>query len=264
MTLNQIPKNNNSFMNNLKIKFLEFKSNLKFKKANNNNNCNSKNNKSNINTKDKIGEKDKKRIVVIKKQKATKSIQKVDSENLEFSLVSLNGKKSEEKNMEVNIKNVVDDKKDIIFGNNEEIININDKINIDNNLKIFEVISDAKVKSILEYEKEKNNIKLLKENFNMNNENKHEDIYNNKYLDDNEDYNFIVKKISSKDTFSFRPTNNDSREISEQDLKNKNDQPKNNIYNNNKNIIINIEEHQIRNEKEHRIKIIKKKKNKDK
>ena len=62
-----------------------------------------------------------------------------------------------------------------------------------------------------------------------------------------EEYNILLRKESSKDTFSFRPTNNDSREISDQDF-------------NFNNILLELEKNLKKNEEKHRIKIIKKKK----
>ena len=125
------------------------------------------------------------------------------------------------------------------------------KDNNDNNLKIFEIISDTKIKSIIEYEKEKNNndIQILKNNFDIRNNNENNDENNiNKYMYKREEYNILLRKESSKDTFSFRPTNNDSREISDQD------------YNFNNNILLELEKNLKKNEEEYRIKIIKKKK----
>ena len=69
-----------------------------------------------------------------------------------------------------------------------------------------------------------------------------------------DEYSILLKKNNSRDTFSFRPTNNDSREISEQELKNNNDNG-----NNNK-ILLEVEGDNMKNEEKHRIKIIKKKK----
>ena len=81
---------------------------------------------------------------------------------------------------------------------------------IKNNLEIFEIVSDAKIKSIIEYEKEKKNkIKLLKHDLYVNNNNKYKNI------DEKEEESIILKKYCCKDMFSFRPTNNDSGEISE-------------------------------------------------
>ena len=126
-------------------------------------------------------------------------------------------------------------------------------------MKIFEIISDAKIKSMIEYEKEKDNIKLLKENFNMNIEHTNNEENNNKYMNCLDEYSILLKKNNSKDTFSFRPTNNDSREISEQELKNANDNNNGNDNGNNK-VLLEVEGDNMKNEEKHRIKIIKKKK----
>ena len=93
--------------------------------------------------------------------------------------------------------------------------------------EIFQVISDVKVKSFIEYEEDKKN--KLQENNNNNNRNV-EDINNNlninevimsnnktidnqnKFIEDRDEYNIVLKKTLSKDRFSFRPTNNDSND----------------------------------------------------
>jgi hypothetical protein len=123
-------------------------------------------------------------------------------------------------------------------------INVNSK-----NHDIFEIISDVKVKSILEYEEEKkiSKIKGYKKqtnksydnhennpkkdalpNININelltekkesnkskesivNDNEDKDK-NQKFIEDRDEYNIELKETFSKDRFSFRPTNNDSKE----------------------------------------------------
>jgi hypothetical protein len=112
------------------------------------------------------------------------------------------------------------------------------------NFEIFEVISNVKVKSFIEYEEDKKNSLNRKENENEN-ENKYKDIKtdlnnnineisilsnekekpndsifideekdnkNEKFIKDRDEYNIILKETFSKDRFSFRPTNKDSNE----------------------------------------------------
>ena len=252
---NENTKNKNSsksknIISNLKKKFNSFK--LNFKNAKNDNKIDKIKNKDKDNNKDKDSiennkdnndskneEKTKKKIVVIKKRKNSKN--KNDDE---ISLRSLTERNSEEKNIGDILENKeaeAKDKKDINKKNEDD-------------LKIFEIISDAKIKSMIEYEKEKDNIKLLKENFNVNIDHTNKKENNNKYMDCLDEYSILLKKNNSRDTFSFRPTNNDSREISEQELKNNNDNG-----NNNK-ILLEVEGDNMKNEEKHRIKIIKKKK----
>ena len=152
-------------------------------------------------------------------------------------------------NKEYNIKN--EDNNMTTVGNfntlpNSDIfdINVNSK-----NHDIFEIISDVKVKSILEYEEEKkiSKIKGYKKqtnksydnhennpkkdalpNININelltekkesnkskesivNDNEDKDK-NQKFIEDRDEYNIELKETFSKDRFSFRPTNNDSKE----------------------------------------------------
>ncbi len=121
----------------------------------------------------------------------------------------------------------------------------NDIFDTDSNKKnydIFEVISDVKVKSFIEYEEEKKNLLNKKEDDNNNNENK---IFNNeiedfndnlniqeltnfqnednnsvgKFIEDRDEYNVILKETFSKDRFSFRPTSNDSFQDSKNESK---------------------------------------------
>lgn len=112
---------------------------------------------------------------------------------------------------------------------NSEIfdININKK-----SYEIFEVISDVKVKSFIEYEEDKKNDNLLSKNQSENSDkaeinsfkNKnikeiegksYDNIINNsngQFIKDRDEYDIILKETFSKDRFSFRPTNKDSNE----------------------------------------------------
>ena len=259
---NENTKNKNSsksknIISNLKKKFNSFKLNFKNGKSDNkvdkskdkdikeNHQENSKKNKDNNDSKNE--EKIKKKIVVIKKRKNSK----INNED-ENSLRSLTERNSENKNIgEIMETKETEGKKDINNSNEDD-------------LKIFEIISDAKIKSMIEYEEEKDNIKLLKENFNMNIDHKNTVDNNNKYANCLDEYSVLLKKNNSRDTFSFRPTNNDSREISEQELKNNNDNNNNDNNNNdngnNNKILLEVEGDNMKNEAKHRIKIIKKKK----
>ena len=98
------------------------------------------------------------------------------------------------------------------------------------NYEIFEVISDVKVKSFIEYEEDKKNLLTKKESQNngipkinsfknlnikefedKSNDNKIQNL-NSKFIKDRDEYNIKLKETFSKDRFSFRPTNNDSNE----------------------------------------------------
>ena len=117
-----------------------------------------------------------------------------------------------------------------------------------NNYKIFEVISDVKVKSFIEYEEDKKNLLSKKESNNnisinsdsdkkensLNNinnnikeisiiqneiaksvdnmNNSEENYTDEKFIEDRDEYNINLKETFSKDRFSFRPTNKDSKE----------------------------------------------------
>jgi hypothetical protein len=127
-------------------------------------------------------------------------------------------------------------------------INVNSK-----NYNIFEIISDVKVKSILEYEEDKKNSKIkgykkqANKSYDINENNSKKDTISNininellnekkennkskesisndysndnedkdkneKFIEDRDEYNIELKETFSKDRFSFRPTNNDSKE----------------------------------------------------
>ena len=82
------------------------------------------------------------------------------------------------------------------------------------NCKIFEIISDVKVKSFIEYEEDKKLNKTFNDNTVSNNSHKKEidtNININKILNSNSTCDeHILKETFSKDRFSFRPTNNDN------------------------------------------------------
>jgi hypothetical protein len=101
------------------------------------------------------------------------------------------------------------------------------------NSEIFEVISDVKVKSFIEYEEDKRNDNLLSQNQSENSDkaeinsfknknikeiedksydNKINNNSNGEFIKDRDEYDIILKETFSKDRFSFRPTNKDSNE----------------------------------------------------
>ena len=213
-----------------KINIKNSKENIIDKKAENNN------------MKNGMNEKMKKRIIVIKKQKKLSLYNNINND--EFNSGSLTERKNEENYNENKYKRLIN------FESNK-----NEKHN--DNLAIFEIISNTKIKSMIEYEEEKEkekeiekiriNTKILKENFNANNN-----------YDINE-LNLIMKKNDSKDTFSFRPTNNDSRLILEQDMKKENEF----INKDNENdIFLEFSGNPLKSKEKQRIKIIKKQKKK--
>ena len=105
-----------------------------------------------------------------------------------------------------------------------------------------------------EKEKERINDKIIKENFNANNN--YENMNYNK--NDLNDFNLIMKKNDSKDTFSFRPTNNDSRLILEPDIKNENEFI-NKANETDNNIFLEFGENPLKSKGKQKIKIIKRK-----
>ena len=240
-------ESNNNLNSNLNIKkfkkYIPFKENIKNSKEN----IIDKNTENN-NMENYIKEKMKKRIIVIKKQKKLHFLNNI---NEDFNSRSLTERKKEENYNERNIKDKINNnfKRFITFENNE-----NEKCN--DNLAIFEIISNTKIKSMIEYEEEKEkekeriNYKILKENFNINN--------NFENLDD---FNLILKKNDSKETFSFRPTNNDSRLIFEQDIKNDNKYI-NKANENDDDIFLEFGGNPLKSKEKQRIKIIKRKKEK--
>ena len=116
------------------------------------------------------------------------------------------------------------------------------------NSDIFEIISNIKVKSFIEYEEDKKNLLSKKDNninmiididndkketnlTNINNnikeisisqnyigncidtiENNDDNYINEKFIEDRDEYDIKLKETFSKDRFSFRPTNKDSKE----------------------------------------------------
>ena len=241
-------ESNNNLNGNLNIKklkkYIPFKENIKNSKENIIDKSTENNNMENY-----IKEKMKKRIIVIKKQKKLHFLNNI---NEDFNSRSLTERKKEENYNERNIKDKINNnfKRFITFESNE-----NEKCN--DNLAIFEIISNTKIKSMIEYEEEKEkekeriNYKILKENFNANN--------NFENLDD---LNIILKKNDSKETFSFRPTNNDSRLILEQDIKNDNNFI-NKANENDDDIFLEFGENPLKSKEKQRIKIIKRKKEKN-
>ena len=211
INIKNVNKNNNIYGTKKNLRF--------FKSRNNNNNINnSKKDKNNniegINREENI----QKKIVVIKKKKK----------------------------LNCNLNNNITEENNFYCLPEKNYENYNKDSNESNN-DIFEIIEDTKIKSLLEYEKEKNIIKLLKENFKSNN-NKDK----NKEINEKNDL-LLMKRSGSKGTFSFRPTNNESEEMSEHDLYENDD-----IIN--KNILLEIEEKIKNSLGKPRIKIIRKKK----
>ena len=242
-------KSNNDLNDNLNIKklkkYIPFKTNIK----------NSKQNfidkeTENKNMENGINEKMKKRIIVIKKHK---KLHFQNNINDDYNSRSLTERKNEENYNENNVKNRINNnfKRFITFENNK-----NEKNN--DNLAIFEIISNTKIKSMIEYEEEKEkeriNDKIIKENFNANNN--FENMNYNK--NDLNDFNLIMKKNDSKDTFSFRPTNNDSRLILEQDIKNENEFI-NKANESDNNIFLEFGKNPLKSKEKQKIKIIKRK-----
>ena len=244
-------ESNNNLNGNLNIKklkkYIPFKENIKNSKENIIDKSTENNNMENY-----IKEKMKKRIIVIKKQKKLHFLNNI---NEDFNSRSLTERKKEENYNERNIKDKINNnfKRFITFENNE-----NEKCN--DNLAIFEIISNTKIKSMIEYEEEKEkekekeriNYKILKENFNANN--------NFENLDD---FNLILKKNDSKETFSFRPTNNDSRLMFEQDIKNDNNFINKANENDDDDIFLEFGGNPLKSIEKQRIKIIKRKKEKN-
>ena len=242
-------ESNNNLNGNLNIKkfkkYIPFKENIKNSKENIIDKSTENNNMENY-----IKEKMKKRIIVIKKQKKLHFLNNI---NEDFNSRSLTERKKEENYNERNIKDKINNnfKRFITFESNE-----NEKCN--DNLAIFEIISNTKIKSMIEYEEEKEkekeriNYKILKENFNANN--------NFENLDD---FNLILKKNDSKETFSFRPTNNDSRLMFEQDIKNDNNFINKANENDDDDIFLEFGGNPLKSKEKQRIKIIKRKKEKN-
>ena len=193
----------------------------------------------NNNKKEEIKNENIKKIIVIKKQKKIINLKLNNIKNEKNSLYYITERNNNEDT-------------NYMKNNTYEHDLVNDEI--EKNFDIFEIIADTKIQSMIEYEKEKSHIELLKENFNINNNlenNKNVGLNNHKLNKD--EYNKLIKKCSSKATFSFRPTNNDSKEIIEQDSKDNEDTI-------DKNILLELEEKLKNKEEIHKIKIIRKKK----
>ena len=136
---------------------------------------------------------------------------KYASKNAEFNKSSINFiNKIKEKNK---IKNESNNSKNM---NKSEIFegSINKR-----NDEIFEIISNVKVKSFVEYVKDKNKSQKTKNDIdiktneinNIQNEKPKKNSNNDmKFIEDRDEYNIILKETFSKDRFSFRPTNKDS------------------------------------------------------
>ena len=248
-------ESNRDLNKNLNIKkfkkYTSFKINIKNSKENT-----IDKNAENNNMENGMNEKMKKRIIVIKKQKKLHLLNDI---NDDFNSRSLTERKNEENYNESNIKDKINNnfKRYITFERNK-----NEKQN--DNLAIFEIISNTKIKSMIEYEEEKEkekekeriNDKILKEDFNAKNHLESLDYNKN----DLNDFTLMLKKNDSKDTFSFRPTNNDSRLIFEQDIKNEKEFI-NKVNENEKNndIFLEFGGNPLKNKEKQRIKIIKKK-----
>ena len=228
--------------NNFNLNILPLTSENKKEKINNTLNISGKKKceeNRNNNKKEEIKNENIKKIIVIKKQKKIINLKLNNIKNEKNSLYYITERNNNEDT-------------NYMKNNTYEHDLVNDEI--EKNFDIFEIIADTKIQSMIEYEKEKSHIELLKENFNINNNlenNKNVGLNNHKLNKD--EYNKLIKKCSSKATFSFRPTNNDSKEIIEQDSKDNEDTI-------DKNILLELEEKLKNKEETHKIKIIRKKK----
>lgn len=241
---NSLPQNlkfqkskNTKFLKSRKKRFSFFNS------GNNNQIKNSKEeNKNSKNKEINYKQANKKKIIVIKKKKRIKNLKLNNIKNEKNNFYSLTERNNDDDNNNERYKEENTD-----FNYNESInydILKNSDI-VETNFEIFEIIADTKIKSMMEYEKEKSNILLLKEKYNKK--------INDENIDKN-DYSIRIKNDWSRDTFSFRPTNNDSKEISEQNSKNNEEDLIN------KDILNELEEKLKKSLEKNRIKIIRKKK----
>ena len=175
-------------------------------------------------------------ITEIKNQNNSEmALNKEKSKKLNKLIKSININKTKKEN-----KNGIIEKKRYVTlpDNNLTSDDIFDKALNKKNNKIFEIISDVKVKSFIEYEEDKklnktfnddsnsnhkkeeidtniNINKILNSNsayddHDMSNKNSNEKRDNEKFIEDRDEYNVILKETFSKDRFSFRPTNNDN------------------------------------------------------
>ena len=199
-----------------------------------------------IEKRDRYNKKDNKNIT--KLQKDNNNIQKLSDIAEKFAIKKRKFKskilenKEKIKNKLFNIiksnKTIQKDSNDISTKENYNTLPQNNLSNSDifdsvinkKNYEIFEVISDVKVKSFIEYEEDKKNLLTKKESQNngipkinsfknlnikefedKSNDNKIQNL-NSKFIKDRDEYNIKLKETFSKDRFSFRPTNNDSNE----------------------------------------------------
>ena len=199
-----------------------------------------------IEKRDRYNKKDNKNIT--KLQKDNNNIQKLSDIAEKFAIKKRKFKskilenKEKIKNKLFNIiksnKTIQKDSNDISTKENYNTLPQNNLSNSDifdsvinkKNYEIFEVISDVKVKSFIEYEEDKKNLLTKKESQNngipkinsfknlnikefedKSNDNKIQNS-NSKFIKDRDEYNIKLKETFSKDRFSFRPTNNDSNE----------------------------------------------------
>jgi hypothetical protein len=174
-------------------------------------------------------------ITEIKNQNNSEmALNKEKCKKLNKLIKSININKTKKEN-----KNGVEKKRYVTLpDNNLTSDDIFDKALNKKNNKIFEIISDVKVKSFIEYEEDKklnktfnddsnsnhkkeeidtniNINKILNSNstyddHDMSNKNSNEKRDNEKFIEDRDEYNVILKETFSKDRFSFRPTNNDN------------------------------------------------------
>ena len=199
-----------------------------------------------IEKRDRYNKKDNKNIT--KLQKDNNNIQKLSDIAEKFAIKKRKFKskilenKEKIKNKLFNIiksnKTIQKDSNDISTKENYNTLPQNNLSNSDifdsvinkKNYEIFEVISDVKVESFIEYEEDKKNLLTKKESQNngipkinsfknlnikefedKSNDNKIQNL-NSKFIKDRDEYNIKLKETFSKDRFSFRPTNNDSNE----------------------------------------------------
>jgi hypothetical protein len=175
-------------------------------------------------------------ITEIKNQNNSEmALNKEKSKKLNKLIKSININKTKKEN-----KNGIEKKRYVTLpDNNLTSDDIFDKALNKKNNKIFEIISDVKVKSFIEYEEDKKLNKTSNDNTDSNNSHKkdidtnininkilnsnstcdeHDMSYKNsnekrdneKFIEDRDEYNVILKETFSKDRFSFRPTNNDN------------------------------------------------------
>ena len=224
-----INNKNNNKNNNKKLKIQKFnkiKTNNKIflnNKNKNNRNC-AKNKIPNNNSVKKI----------VRNNKHIISISDIDQDIIAKTFITENNNNKTVLNLD-EINDVISDNNSIMHtdrtnSNKSDIFEsgIIGTYNKEKLYEIFQVISDVKVKSFIEYEEDKKH--KLQENNNNKTVGNNEDIDNNlnineiitsnyktiddhnKFIEDRDEYNIVLKQNFSKDRFSFRPTNNDSNE----------------------------------------------------